>query len=158
MLPLSLCRLWQPDRAANAAQDSRSYTTAWGTIPQCHAGRLWSVRPPPEGVEYLWRLCAFAPERVGRSWLVSPRVTSVEIALRPIRPLFGAGSLSVLAVSAQDSPLPIEGCQPPKARRAKVYVAFALGVTTGYCDIQNRCICYSERSLYPSLRGDGGNG
>jgi hypothetical protein len=32
MLPLSLCRLWQPDRAANAAQDSRSYTTAWGTI------------------------------------------------------------------------------------------------------------------------------
>src|SRR5260221_13277822 len=33
MLPSSLCRLWQPDRAANAAQDSRSYTTAWGTIP-----------------------------------------------------------------------------------------------------------------------------
>ena len=32
MLPLSLCRLWQPDRAANAAQDSRSYTTGWGTI------------------------------------------------------------------------------------------------------------------------------
>src|SRR5712671_4320820 len=32
MLPLSLCPLWQPDRAANAAQDSRSYTTAWGTI------------------------------------------------------------------------------------------------------------------------------
>src|ERR1051325_278882 len=33
MLPLSLCRLWQPDRAANAAQDTRSYTTARGTIP-----------------------------------------------------------------------------------------------------------------------------
>src|ERR1700730_9645991 len=33
MLPSSLCRLWQPDRAANAAQDNRSYTTAWGTIP-----------------------------------------------------------------------------------------------------------------------------
>ena len=32
MLPSSLCRLWQPDRAANAAQDNRSYTTAWGTI------------------------------------------------------------------------------------------------------------------------------
>src|SRR5205823_9205048 len=32
MLPLSLCRLWQPDRAANAAQDTRSYTTARGTI------------------------------------------------------------------------------------------------------------------------------
>jgi hypothetical protein len=32
MLPLSLCRQWQPDRAANTAQDSRSYTTAWGTI------------------------------------------------------------------------------------------------------------------------------
>jgi hypothetical protein len=32
MLPLSLCRLWQPDRAANAAQDSRSYTTPRGTI------------------------------------------------------------------------------------------------------------------------------
>jgi hypothetical protein len=29
--PLSLCRLWQPDRAANAAQDTRSYTTARGT-------------------------------------------------------------------------------------------------------------------------------
>src|SRR5947199_10687221 len=32
MLPWSLCRLWQPDRAANAAQDTRSYTTARGTI------------------------------------------------------------------------------------------------------------------------------
>ena len=32
MLPSSLCRPWQPDRAANAAQDNRSYTTAWGTI------------------------------------------------------------------------------------------------------------------------------
>src|SRR2546430_6138737 len=32
MLPSSLCRQWQPDRAANAAQDSRSYTTAWDTI------------------------------------------------------------------------------------------------------------------------------
>jgi|SRR5580704_4889296 hypothetical protein len=32
MLPSSLCRLWQPDRAANAAQDNSSYTTAWGMI------------------------------------------------------------------------------------------------------------------------------
>src|SRR5437762_10432011 len=36
MLPLSLCRLWQPDRAANAAQDTRSYTTARGTIRLGH--------------------------------------------------------------------------------------------------------------------------
>src|SRR5205085_10285102 len=34
MLPWSLCRLWQADRAANAAQDTRSYTTARGTISQ----------------------------------------------------------------------------------------------------------------------------
>jgi hypothetical protein len=34
MLPSSLCRLWQPDRAGNAAQDNRSYTTTWGTIDE----------------------------------------------------------------------------------------------------------------------------
>src|ERR1700726_3883452 len=39
MLPSSLCRLWQPDRAANAAQDNRSYTTAWGTIHPSY--RAW---------------------------------------------------------------------------------------------------------------------
>src|ERR1700738_4970681 len=32
MLPSSLCRLWQPDRAANAAPGDSSYTTAGGTI------------------------------------------------------------------------------------------------------------------------------
>ncbi len=29
--PSSVCRQWRPDQAANAAQDSRSYTTPWGT-------------------------------------------------------------------------------------------------------------------------------
>jgi len=38
MLPLSLCRLWQPDRATNAAQDTRSYTTARGTILSSKTG------------------------------------------------------------------------------------------------------------------------
>src|ERR1700704_3409362 len=46
MLPLSLCRLWQPDRAANAAQDTRSYTTAQGTIDApnrgCHPNGFWT--------------------------------------------------------------------------------------------------------------------
>ena len=126
---------------------------------QCHAGRLWSVRPPPEGVGYLWRLCVFAPERVGRSWLVSPRVTSVEIALRPTRPLFGAGSLSVLAVSARDSLLPTECCQPPKARRAKVYVACAWVMNPSCWEIKNRYARYSERILFfHSWPGDGGKG
>src|SRR5580698_5787500 len=32
MLPSSACRPWQPEQAANAAQDGRSYTTPWGTI------------------------------------------------------------------------------------------------------------------------------
>jgi hypothetical protein len=77
-------------------------------------------------------------------------VTSVEIALRPTRPLFGAGSLSVLAVSARDSPLPTEGCQPPIARPAKVYVASASVITVGYCDIQNWSIRYRERNPLPS--------
>src|SRR5579863_3793258 len=32
MIPSSVCPPWQPEQAANAAQDSRSYTTSWGTI------------------------------------------------------------------------------------------------------------------------------
>ena len=32
MLLSPVCRPWQPDRAAKPAQDSRSYTTPWGTI------------------------------------------------------------------------------------------------------------------------------
>jgi hypothetical protein len=32
MIPSLACPLWQPDQAADAAQDSRSYTTHWGTI------------------------------------------------------------------------------------------------------------------------------
>ena len=32
MIPSSACPLWQPEQAADAAQDSRSYTTSWGTI------------------------------------------------------------------------------------------------------------------------------
>ena len=32
MLPSSVCRQRRPDQAASAAQDSRSYTTPWGTI------------------------------------------------------------------------------------------------------------------------------
>jgi ABC-type polysaccharide/polyol phosphate transport system ATPase subunit len=34
MLPPSVCRQWRPDQAANAAQDSRSYTTPWDTITE----------------------------------------------------------------------------------------------------------------------------
>src|SRR5665213_487476 len=33
MIPSSVCPLWQPEQAADAAQDSRSYTTPGGTIP-----------------------------------------------------------------------------------------------------------------------------
>src|ERR1700675_1558538 len=32
MIPSSACPPWQPEQAADAAQDSRSYTTSWGTI------------------------------------------------------------------------------------------------------------------------------
>jgi len=32
MIPSSVCPLWQPEQAADAAQDSRSYTTPGGTI------------------------------------------------------------------------------------------------------------------------------
>src|SRR5579864_1330076 len=32
MIPSSVCRQWQPDQAANAAQDTHSYTTPGGTI------------------------------------------------------------------------------------------------------------------------------
>jgi hypothetical protein len=32
MIPSSACPSWLPDRAANAAQEHRSYTTPWGTI------------------------------------------------------------------------------------------------------------------------------
>jgi hypothetical protein len=46
MLPLSLCRLWQPDQAANAAQDTRSYTTARGTISLGWFGHVQLSNPP----------------------------------------------------------------------------------------------------------------
>src|SRR5271157_3789727 len=32
MIPSSECQRWQTDRAANPAQEQRSYTTPWGTI------------------------------------------------------------------------------------------------------------------------------
>ena len=32
MIPSSACQPWQPDRAANAAQEQRSYTTSRDTI------------------------------------------------------------------------------------------------------------------------------
>src|SRR6266852_2112323 len=32
MIPSSACPSWQPDIAANAAQEHRSYTTSWDTI------------------------------------------------------------------------------------------------------------------------------
>jgi hypothetical protein len=32
MILSSVCQPWQPERAANAAQEQRSYTTSWGTI------------------------------------------------------------------------------------------------------------------------------
>jgi hypothetical protein len=32
MIPSPVCPLWQPEPAANAAQDTRSYTTQRGTI------------------------------------------------------------------------------------------------------------------------------
>jgi hypothetical protein len=34
MILSSACHLWQPDTAADAAQEHRSYTTRWDTIPK----------------------------------------------------------------------------------------------------------------------------
>src|SRR5271168_2879334 len=39
MIPSSACPSWPPDRAANAAQDHRSYTTPWDTIHGRPGGR-----------------------------------------------------------------------------------------------------------------------
>src|SRR6202035_2542431 len=60
MLPSSLCRLWQPDRAANAAQDNRSYTTAWGTILSGDFAALYSKLGRP----------SIAPEMLLRAMLL----------------------------------------------------------------------------------------
>jgi hypothetical protein len=45
----SACPPWQPDHAANAAQELRSYTTAWNTI---------IVRAGPNSPGTRWMLCA----------------------------------------------------------------------------------------------------
>ena len=40
MMPSSTCPYWQIDRAANPAQEKRSYTTRWGTIPDLVRGDI----------------------------------------------------------------------------------------------------------------------
>jgi hypothetical protein len=41
MILSSVCQPWQPERAANAAQEQRSYNTSWGTISikRCGLGK-----------------------------------------------------------------------------------------------------------------------
>jgi citrate synthase len=46
MIPWSACQSWPPDRAANAAQEHRSYTTPWDTIDNLPHRRqifLWLI-------------------------------------------------------------------------------------------------------------------
>ena len=45
MIPSSACPSWPPDRAANAAQEHRSYTTSWDTIRGRRERALLSVLP-----------------------------------------------------------------------------------------------------------------
>src|ERR1700736_2393648 len=94
MLPSSLCRLWQPDRAANAAQDNRSYTTAWGTI--FHRTRTalrkwfaaaWLIGQDKRGVSALF-LARELALRYDTAWLMAHKLRHV-LSERPEYPLEG---------------------------------------------------------------------
>src|SRR5260370_32233725 len=69
MIPSSVCPSWQPEHAADAAQERRSYTTSWGTIlARSGARRTGHAR------------CAIASARHRRS---ASRESEVQAALCP---------------------------------------------------------------------------
>jgi hypothetical protein len=61
MILSSACHLWQPDTAANAAQEHRSYTTRWDTIE--HIRKVFDMTD--FNVRSLLGIVAFDRRRVG---------------------------------------------------------------------------------------------
>src|ERR1700728_1379813 len=90
MLPSSVCRRWQPDQAANAAQDARSYTTPAGTIHETHSGEgavLLAIYREPNVFQHSTGFLGKLSNRATVSLCVqllhlSPRVAQPEAAFR----------------------------------------------------------------------------
>ncbi len=108
MISTSACRHWQPDRAANPAQQRRSYTTARDTIIGLSVAladwRIVSIRPFPDaGTPELrdaaaGRFAAFQDRRIAQAGRLG---IPVESAVRLVHAA-GVGTVATLLATSDE--------------------------------------------------------